>query len=524
MLSFKDVHKRMIINKSTTLTCPDWLCYISLAFLICIYFLPFCDSRNFFLGDDFVWLYQARFGRFVPTLGPYDISFDNKFGLWALFYQIIPTAVYNDRLMGHLFFKLIYVAFGLCPASYYIGLFLLHVYNTLAFYKFSTKYLSTLSAWIGAALAGTWCIAIEAAYRLNSIFDVLALSFSLTTILVYQKYSSRQKSLGYFVSALLYYAAIRTKEYSIGIIAVLFFIDIILERKKLKQSLKDLWIFFTVSLLIMFRYVYLFFDKSTTVLIGSGTAYNIKLNLLLILNKLYYYFSEVFYKQFCNDLFFYTLFLAFIFVFFISSDQIKRKIYFGILTFITLMGPVLFFDSQCSFVYLYAPHFFLAFTLASSLDNGFTAKLITFIIISCLCIIPFTSNYKKHTTEWYLALRGDVKEQLLSSIALISGSKILDSKHGTLFISGVKPELNAFSTSWALSTLLGIQIENFEQVIPIYVLGQRRAPTMDEFLNLFCLIDNPKIHIEFNNNKPYDKTSTLQKQCEKIFLRKSLQH
>ncbi|MFZ4286383.1 hypothetical protein [Variovorax sp. HJSM1_2] len=494
---------------------PPLFIYTTLIIITIAYFSPYLDVRNYFIGDDFVWLYQAKFGRFVPTLGADDYSYQNKYGSLAFIYQLIPVSIYNDRPGGLLFIKIIHEIFGLSSATpYYVAILILHIINVALFYKYARIFLSVWPSWIAAALSATWFYAIDAATRVNAIFDVLAFTASIASILIFRESVEKNSKIKYIIGLLLFVFAIRTKEYAIGILPILFLQESIFFNGKIKESLKRISGYIFVFLLIFTRYLSLYFDQSTERLISKTSDYHFSYSLQGTLENFYWYWSEVFYKPFVSPIFLGLIFLIFIAIFITGDGKLKRIYLFSICAFTLILGPVLLFTGQRSALYLYAPHFFVALLLAATLEGKALNKILGILLISFVSIIPFSSNWKHDSTNWMLDRRNEVRLQLESGTPIISEKLTTNKGDLTVFIGGVKPYINAYVNSWATMIDLGRPVKNLLAEHMIYVLGQHSTEKMDDFIKQYCNQPGGKLFLEYDGNVAHDRTVEFEKNCQ----------
>lgn len=489
-----------------------WLVYASLVVITIVYFLPYLDSRNYFIGDDFVWLYQAQFGRFVPTLGPDDFSYERKYGAWAFIYQIIPMAVYNDRLMGVLFIKSIYDLFGMSPAAHYVALLALHVANVVLFHRYARLFLSVWPSWVAAALAGTWFYAIDAASRVNSVFDVLAFTFALISMLLFRRAVESGSKVRYLLSLLAFFLAVRSKEYALGVVLVLFVQEILLFEGGLKGSLRRVSGFMLVSVLVVLRYAQLYLDKSSEQLFSAASDYRLAYDVFSPLKSLYWYWAEVFYKPFISPVVLGLVFSVFVLICVVGGARLRRVYLFSAIAFATLLGPVLLFAEQRAALYLYAPHFFVALALAAALEARLPGRLLGILLIVFVSAIPFVSDWKRQSTEWMLARRGEVHAQLESGLPILGERLKANNGNLAVFVSGVKPYVNAYVNAWAVWNNLPLSTDDLPNV-DLYVLGQHTTVENDKFMATFCGQTKTRLYLEYVNDVAHDRTQDFAARC-----------
>jgi hypothetical protein len=81
-----------------------------------------------------------------------------------------------------------------------------------------------------------------------------------------------------------------------------------------------------------------------------------------------------------------------------------------------------------------------------------------------------------------------------------------------IFVSGVKPNINAFVNPWAVRSYLHLPTNNLSKT-DLYVLGQHTTKTEKEFFEKFCGQLTWKLFIEYVNDVAYDRTQDHAKNC-----------
>jgi hypothetical protein len=508
MTALHNKNFRNLISPGSLVAC------VTLVSITLIYFLPFFDARNYFIGDDFVWLYQAQVGRFLPTLGADDYSYQNKYGAWAFLYHLIPLSIYNDRPGGFLVIKIIYEIFGMNSASpYYVVSLLFHVLNVVLFYKYVRLFLSRWPAWIAAALSATWFYANDGATRINAIFDVVAFTAALISMLLFRSSIEEKNKTKYVFAVLFFIFAVRSKEYAIGLLPIIFLQELMFFKANLRDILRRISGYLFVFFLIISRYLWLYFDKASEKLVGSASNYRLTYGFQSIFENLYWYLSEVFYRPFVSPIWLGLILLVFATIFLIGDVKLKKIYIYSLCSFALLLGPVLLFAGQRSSLYLYAPHFFIAFILAAALEGKVFNKILGVLLISFVSIIPFSSNWRHDSTEWMLARRGEVREQLKSGLPMIVDRFNKENGDLVIYVSGVKPYISAYVNAWAILSYLHKPVKNLSENV-LYVLGQHTTESKEDFYRKFCSRNRGKLFIEYVNDVAYDRTQDFEKKCE----------
>jgi hypothetical protein len=176
-----------------------------------------CGINNFFVYDDFIWLYRAK------TLGQN----------WKqMFY---PDVMYFDPLI-YLGFLVNYSIAGFDPRWYHAIDLALHAINAFLLYRFA-ELLSgerKTALYAGILFASSFAIA-DAVLWPSSRVDLVSTCFALGTLLQYLKYLRNNSSRHLLMSCLFFILALGAKGTPVVIPAVLLWLCI-QERKPLTQA------------------------------------------------------------------------------------------------------------------------------------------------------------------------------------------------------------------------------------------------------------------------------------------------
>jgi hypothetical protein len=388
-------------------------------------------------------------------------------------------------------------------------------------YEYAKYYISKSASLLAVLLCAFWFSSVSAVYRINALADVVALTFCLLSMHLYKKGISNKSVLFGTLSVLAYFIAMRTKEYAIGLVLIIFFQEIIIDNKSLKNTLKDLRFLMILFFCFFLRYVYLIYETKSGGIVAKGTNYYFHISGDVFFRNTLWYLRELFYKYYV-----YTavqcMVLLLVFVAFLNGTKESKKIFiYAFVSFLSLLGPLLFIDGNVSELYLYAPHFFLAFGLAALLERHvrmYRTVLSCFLISSValyIMIVPYYTKMKFYSMEWYLVQRAANKDQLKQALPLIKAKNNPASLTQSIFVSGVASGINVFTHGWALRVFLDRQ-ETATQSMMVYVLGEHETATEDLFFKKFCTIKENKIHLLFVNGLIQDETSATLKKCAEI--------
>ncbi|MEZ5354454.1 MAG: hypothetical protein R2762_17595 [Bryobacteraceae bacterium] len=155
---------------------------------------------HYYFADDWAWL---NYGAFVP---------------YGQLTDWLPQQPYNDRPAGAVFIKVLYQWLGLNPAAHHGILLGLHVWNAVLVFLLARRWTNGTAAAFGAAVVfGNWAASITAFTWLAAIFDLLGCTLVLGSVLAYMHPGWRWR----VASAVLFFIALRTKEFAIVVPAIL---------------------------------------------------------------------------------------------------------------------------------------------------------------------------------------------------------------------------------------------------------------------------------------------------------------
>jgi len=191
-----------------------WMIPIAIAFSV--FFVAF---DNFFVYDDFIWLYRAK------TLGH---------NWQQMFY---PDVVYFDPIVYLLFLADSYIA-GLDPRWYHTVDLMIHAFNSFLVLRFAHLLSGDEKAGLygGILFASSFAIA-DAVIWPSSRVDLVSVMFSLGTLIQFLKYIRTDNSRFLWLSFFLFVLALGAKGTPLVLPAILFWL-IIQEKKPLRHVVK----------------------------------------------------------------------------------------------------------------------------------------------------------------------------------------------------------------------------------------------------------------------------------------------
>jgi len=439
------------------------------------------DARTYFHVDDWQWLWRAEF---FPWSDP--------------FFSVFPSWAYNDRPVGAGFIKAVYDIVGLNHRAFQAVWLSLHVINCVLLYLTATRYISRAGSLTASVLAATWFSANQAAGWVAAIFDLLGATLCLTTVLLRQM-SFRSGILRYdLAGALCYILAIRTKEFALGLVAVLFLMNVLVERQSVRVTIRQLWPYLFVFLVFAARYTQLL----TTTLPPSGAPYHLELTLTGLAASIGFYASALF-----NDeagvppVAVAGLVVALGVGMLLAEGKAQRTAVWGVAAAGILLAPVLLLPAQVSALYLYAPHFFLALALGALVAKRVTSIALVAILAAGILIPPTWTATRQNVINFYY-LKGQANRAMFNSVVQVLAPL---PPSVSIFISGVEPVFNPF---WMRpGNALKIAFKDFD----LAVETERREA---ELAAKFCKAQGPRRFLRFEGTRATDVTAEVARRCD----------
>jgi hypothetical protein len=345
--------------------------------------------EHFFFADDWDWLYRAAL---VPLREQFTM---------------LPHYAYNDRPVGALVFRALYGVFGLSPAPFHGFLFALHLLNMTLVLMLARRLLQ--SWWVAAASAlayGGWSAAIEAASWMAAVFDMLANTLVLLTIL---SFSSRRWPLR-VASVAFFCLALRTKESAIVTPVVLLAIVLVSYPRKqwMAEARRTLWPHFALAAVFVAVYIPLLVAHQ-----GGDEAnspYRMEFTAQVFFEGLYDYTATILYgRPWPVGRLIRWVGIALLLAGGVAGRS--RATLTGLAGFVAFLMPVLFLGHQRQALYLYIPAAFFALALgggaewaAGHLRLSQRRREFAAVAIILLCIVTLPHRARMHSrADWLLA-------------------------------------------------------------------------------------------------------------------------
>ena len=338
-------------------------------------------------------------------------------GTYSQIVHVFPEWFFGDRAIGWAFIRLINDWFGFNYTRQLECLLAIHFANcamALALYRRLGASVPVSIA--GLALFGSlWTTANTATYP-GEAPDVLCLFFLLASTLVLLS----ERRGANIVSAILYFAALRTKEF--GIVAPIPFTVLValqLPRQPLRPTvaalLRRLWLHYTVLLVIGLRYFQLYLSYRTST--PAGNPYRVHPGIAAAAKNLAWFTGQIFGRDYTNSTIpalAVVLVLAAIFAW--AVYRRNSGLAFGIAAFVFTLLPVCVIEHRADF-YVYAPQVFLILALCLLADGaialcvrGNQARWIAAVCLVLLCFagcLDFRrSSYFRDRINWTFWIRG----------------------------------------------------------------------------------------------------------------------
>lgn len=436
------------------------------------------QAYHFFYGDDWDWLYKAEF---------YD---------YYRLFSFKPRAVYNDRPVGAVAIKAIYDLAGLRHEYFQYLQLLVHCLNAFLLFLIAKPYIGRLAALNAAALAAAWIVANSAVYWTAAIFDLLGATLCLLSIWLWQKSKDEKFGLLYNIAgAMMYFLAIRTKEFALGLPALMFLMGLTLEKKPVARVLKELSLYIAVMLVLAGRYAYLMHRSSFVG--GQSDAYSFDYGGLP--SNFWFYFSRSFYSDLAGIV--PAILAGAIFIVAgIVSPQYRRHLAVGLGGFIILLGPTLLLTNHLEVLYLYAPHFFLAFAIAALFPINVYGNAAALALTAALVAVPAMSGWHANVLKFYDNLSSKYEKQL-AAFFQVKGNTEPGAK---FYISGLEPHFNTFAFGPGHSVKIKTHDPNLTVIID---------KPKDELVAQFCADKSPKYFIAYDGVNAKNETVEILDSC-----------
>ncbi|MGF6240998.1 hypothetical protein P3T42_002749 [Paraburkholderia sp. GAS38] len=434
----------------------------------------------FFYFDDWNWLELAQFSP------------------WSTYFHVLPDMIYNDRPVGGLFIKIIYQIFFLNHTAFSISFLALHTINCIFLYAIGSRYISRVGALLAAMLAATWLSSLTSLTWSAAVFDVLGATLCLAAIFVRQLSVKRNGSFALDVlGALIFALSIRTKEFSLGNIAVILLINLLADRQKFRDAVRQLAPYLVVFIVYFIRYAYLEAHKP----LDSANPYSLNLNPISIAGNFQFYLSTLFYSNLFGQLWTISITALILTGLAFSTKKSINLFLIGLFGFAAMLGPTLLLPKHRDELYLYAPHFFMALAIGATYSRNRISKITAIAVCIAIFAMPVLAGRYHDIVNYYETLALKNTTQLSSAQRALGPVE----KGTRVFITGTTPVFNPFSYGPGSS----LRVVYRDSTISVV-----ESPSVDTMKNAFCNSREPKRALQFNDQTGIDITSEMLSFCD----------
>ena len=333
------------------------------------------------------------------------------------FLHILPNTFYADRPIGWIFIGLMGDLFGFSYAKQVACLIAIHFGNCgFAFLLFRRLGASTPISIAAVALFGSLATTMITVTYLGESFDVICLFFLLssTLALVYEARGST------FLSAVLFLAALRSKEFAI-VTPFLFTVLVALRMPTtsawggLGSAMRRLWMHYVILLAFSLRYLSL--RSSYVADHASGNPYFMEVRLGTVLRSLSYYTALIFAAE-GSHWQLAPIGIAMGLGIILCWAVLRRRagVAFGICAYVLTLLPVCMLPNTRAPFWVYAPQLFLILAFGLLAEDALASLVrprglrwgagacIALVCLSC-CVVFRRGSYFKDRVRWDLSVR-----------------------------------------------------------------------------------------------------------------------
>ncbi|QVQ29250.1 glycosyltransferase family 39 protein [Achromobacter deleyi] len=450
---------------------------VALAALWSCYWL--LDPRNFFKADDWAWLGFSAF----EDIGD--------------FLNILPRALYNDRPVGALFIRGMHHLVGLNYPVFQAVLLLLHAANSVMLYLIACRYMPRKGAFVAAILSATWFVALNAVGWVAAIFDLLGATLCLLGVLLRQQALRRGGDWRWNIAgALAYLLAFRTKEYAIGLVAVLFLMELLCERRRIRQILLGLAPYIGIFVVYMASYFWIYVQMT----IPADDPYKPHFSMIDVVSNLWRYIENMFFPEIVGRWALVAVVLGLVPVAVLTAWRRNGAAMWGLASFAILLGPTLLLSNHLDNLYLYAPHFFMAIAIGAGFAAGWVGRLIALALAIFVLLAPVVSGQRTVIANFTLGKTEVIQSQYQFAMEKLAGAE----DNTTVVVSGVEPYFNLFSYGPGDALNIAVWQKKFKLVV---------EKPMEDLDRAFCEASGAKRFFHFDGTTGTDITAEKMEKC-----------
>lgn len=317
--------------------------------------------------------------------------------------HLIPDALYNDRPTGFALERFLFERFGFNYTPQLVCFLAFHFANCgMALVLFRRLGLRIPMAIAALGVLGALNTTAQTATYLGASFDVLCTFFLLGSTLAILP----ERKSSWYLSALLYLLALRSKEF--GIVIPVFLTALVAirtaegltPRRLILETARRLWLHYAILLAFGARYLWLARDIHTK--LPAGTTYYMDFSPAALLQSLAYYAALVFGAE---D--YYIGFVTASMLVILAYAVVRRRfmILFGLGAFLLALLPVSLLPNIRAPFYVYGPQVFLLFAVAlflqDILDLAFSGGPIRWWAGMCVALIVLAGASGFRTSGYF---------------------------------------------------------------------------------------------------------------------------
>lgn len=348
------------------------------------------SRANIFLMDDYGLLFRAT------AVKP------------AEQFTLLAESVYNNRPFGDFYHYLVAVNWQLNYRLAHAVQLLLHTVNVcLAFYVFRRFAFNLWAALLAALMLAVWPWSTMCVQWTTGIFDLLALTFTVSAVALYAYHLYDEHRVPYFTPALLlliYVLAVRTKEITITMPALLaleavYFTLVTGRVAALRRNLAALLPVLAFMAAVVFNHLYLVHSKSTPTTLKPDSLYYLSFHPIALAGKFFEYLLlycgkrgggiSTFLAKYGLAVVFFMALGAWVF-------RLWRFAILGVMIFLSLL-MILPMVNNLHQLYLYMPSFFIMLLAAALLTPVFErlrrSWLRAGLFVLCAAVVGLCSQH-----------------------------------------------------------------------------------------------------------------------------------
>ncbi|HTM71223.1 MAG TPA: hypothetical protein VL118_10220 [Luteimonas sp.] len=363
------------------------------------------DPAHFFFADDWGWLDRAHFRPWQETI------------------HLFPTALYNDRPVGELLIRAMYRMFWLRHGAWNQAWLALHALNAGLLVLLARPWLPPFRAALAGVLAACWFSTLTAVHWIGAVFDLVGATLVLGTLLAYQHavLSQGRRWPWLALSVVLHLAAIRTKEFALGMVAVLAIWEfVLLRRDGWRERCLRLSPHVLLAAVFVVLYAMLYREQHTAL---ENGAYGLSLTATSVLEGIGWYFAQAFYAFVPGSN---ETHVGIGFAFAAAVVVVACCSRAGIASLASaavLMAAVLLLGHQRHPLYLYVPHFLIAIALCAPFPRRRVADVVLALLVALLLYWPVHTGFLRDARNFVLIKGGYSKTLFYDYAALAQQGK-----------------------------------------------------------------------------------------------------